>query len=251
MRNQSFEISSDALELLETLVSRSKRKTGVPFSSAFICRRTPEDASPPLARLLRGRGGSLRLKLYITFCLLGVGKPHDVFGAPYIWAKALALPESTTSGARTVRQATKWLEARRLVKMGKRKTGEYPKVFLRSQSGNGRAYARPKESGERYARLPTEFWEKGWILKLTGTGIAVLLVLLRLQYGKEANEAPWVKAAWQYDLSPDTWTRGTEELVRIGILKKKNVVTGDEQAWRRRRNVYWVRLNRLEKYPPE
>ena len=192
----------------------------------------------------------MRLKLYMMLCLLAVREPHDVFGAPYLWAEALDLPDFQGQGARRVREAIRWLEKANLIKV-ERRQGKYPTIFLLSQRGTGKPYKRPAVSGEPYASMPVAFWRNAWILVMSPGAIAVLLILLQLQYGRTPEDPPWIRSPWRYDLSADTWTRGTTELVRLGLLKKERVVRGDELEWRRRRNVYWIDLERLEDVPTE
>jgi hypothetical protein len=167
--------------------------------------------------------------------------------APYLWAQALGLPQSETKGARRIRDALKWLEGTRLIKV-KRVKEHNPRIYLMSQGATGGAYKRPRPRGEIYASLPVAFWANGWILEMSAAAIAVLLILLQLQYGSE-GEPIWIRSAWQYDLSGDTWTRGTGELVGMGFLVKKREVRGDELLWRRRRNLYWIRPERFDELP--
>ena len=125
---------ADPLRLLDAAVKRSQRQF-VQFSTAFFKRKRRADPSPPLARLIRGgRGGEVRLKLYATLCLRGVGEPHDVRVVPHEWAEMLGLTNHDLNGARRVRAALKWLSDSRLIRI-KRKPGWNPEAFLRAQRG--------------------------------------------------------------------------------------------------------------------
>jgi hypothetical protein len=190
----------------------------------------------------------VRLKLYISMCLLAVKEPHGVFGTAYLWADALGLPDYQNNGARRVRDARHWLENARLIRVERAK-GKNPRVYMLSQAGTGRPYKRPPSRGVPYASLPVAFWDNGWILEMTPSAIAALLVLLQCQYGRDEGDYFWVRDAKRYDLSPETWNRGTAELGRLGFLKKKRAIRGDELEVRRRRNLYWLDLGRFDDLP--
>jgi hypothetical protein len=78
----------------------------VPFDIGFV-RRPDDDASlaaPPLATMLRGgRGGEVRLKLFLSMQLIAVAHPYDVTRTASYWAHLLSLPEpgSTVRAAST------------------------------------------------------------------------------------------------------------------------------------------------------
>lgn len=187
----------------------------------------------------------MRLKLYLSICLLAVGPPHDVFGTAYIWAELLGLPDYDRRGARRVRDALQWLHREKLIRI-RRVRGKNPRVYLLSQAGTGNAYRRPPSHGVPYATLPVEFWANGWILKMSARAIAVLLVLLQCQHGRPHQEFFWIRDSWRYDLSADTWARGTAELSRLALLEQRQAVRGDELELRRRRNLYWVNMERFK-----
>ena len=80
------------------------------------------------------------------------------------------------------------------------------------------------------------------IVRLSGTALALLIILLDLQSGRPDRQ--WVsprEAKLGYDLSADTWTKGTQELERVGLLSIfKQSLGGDVFDYRRTRNAYWV-----------
>ena len=240
---------ADPLRLLDAAVKRSQRQS-VQFSTAFFKRKRRSDPSPPLARLIRGgRGGEVRLKLYVTLCLRGVGEPHDVRVVPHEWAEMLGLPKHDSNGSRRVRAALKWLSECRLIRI-KRSPGWNPEAFLRAQGGSGRTYHRPKDR-ELYASIPVEFWSHGWILATPPSALAILIILFDLQYKRPETAPPWAKSKWVYNLSDDTWTKGTKVLSGLGLLKVTRTVKGSEIEWRRLRNLYWLDVERLNtEYAP-
>src|SRR5262245_18641140 len=93
----------ESTRLLRQLVDQSKRHTGVPFGVSFL-RTESHDHPPPLARLIQGgRGGEIRLKLYLCLTLRAVRQPYDIKPTPAsAWAQVLALPDPAGLGARRI-----------------------------------------------------------------------------------------------------------------------------------------------------
>lgn len=239
----------DPYPRLASLVRRSRRQR-VQLAIRFLRQNRPKGADPPLPRMLRGgRGGEVRLKLYLSMCLLGVRAPHDVFGTAYLWAEALGLPDFERKGARRVRDALQWLEDANLIRV-ERARGKNPRVYLLSQAGTGNPYRRPASSGVPYASIPVEFWSNGWILRMSAKAIAVMIVLLQYGHGRSPDEFFWMKDARRYRLSADTWSRGAEELERFGFVERRREVKGDELELRRKRNLFRLRLQRFQDLAP-
>jgi hypothetical protein len=237
--------SAQSLRMLDWLVKRSRRNAGVPFAQEFVRRSQDADLSkpaPPLARLLRGgKGGEVRLKFYLTMSLLAVSPPYDI-GTPIparAWAEALDLPDPGRNGARRVNDAIDWLAEHKFI-VSERRQGTPGALRLLSQSGTGQPYTRPSGAA-RYVQMPLGVWRQGWIVRLSGTALAMLVILLDLQSGRPGPQ--WVsplQAKLRYDLSADTWTKGTHELAQIGLLAVSKKPQGDFFDYRRTRNAYWV-----------
>jgi hypothetical protein len=233
--------------MLRSLVERSKRSTGVPLAESFIRRENAPDNPPPLAQLLRGgQGGEVRLKLYLTMSLLAVGPPYDIKPIPArSWAAALDIDNPAQNGARRVSDAIGWLVEHKLL-VAERRQGTPGTVRLLSQDGTGGPYTRPTPS-TRYVRLPLGMWDEGWIVRLSGTALALLIVLLDLQGGRA--EPQWISPAQarrRYDLSPDTWTKGLRELKALGLVTVSRRPQGDIFDYQRMRNTYWVDEDMLQ-----
>lgn len=93
----------------------------------------------------------------------------------------------------------------------------------------------------RYVRLPLRLWEQGWIARLSGSALGLLVILLDMQGGRARRS--WIsptKARERYDLSPDTWTKGVRELTTLGLVSVSKIPQGDVFDYRRMRNSYWA-----------
>lgn len=238
--------SEQAQQLMQRLVVRSQRSSGVPFAESFIRRADADDPAPPLTRLIRGgQGGEVRLKLYLTMSLLAVRAPYDIPAAPArSWAQALDLDDPDHNGARRVSDAIDWLAENKFL-IAERRQGTPGPVRLLSQDGLGNPYTRPTPAG-RYVRLGLGLWHDGWIDRLSGTALALLIVLLDLQGGRAQPQ--WISpdpARRRYDLSPDTWTKGLKELKELELVTVTRRMQGDFFDQRRMRNAYWVEEHKL------
>lgn len=112
-------------------------------------------------------------------------------------------------------------------------------MTLLSALGDGKAFTRGRGI---YLSVPLGLWEHYWILRLSGTSLALLLVLLDLQGGKSATSPPSLPAPLRprYGLSDDTWTRGCRELKELGLLEVRKQPQGKDFDFRRMRNTYWI-----------
>jgi len=192
-----------------------------------------------------GQGGEVRLKLYVTMSLLAVRAPFDLPAiAARSWAEALDLPDPDRNGARRVTDAIDWLAENKLL-AAERHQGAPSPVRLLSQDGLGNPYTRPTPAG-RYVRLGLGLWYHGWVVRLSGTGLALMIVLLDLQGGRARPQ--WISPAQarrRYDLSPDTWTKALKELQQLELVKVTRQIQGDFFDYRRMRNAYWVDEDKL------
>ena len=234
---------------LQRLVERSRR-TSVPLPVAFV-RNPAAEAGPPLARILRGgRGGEVRLKLLLSMHLLGVRHPHHVPGSPSSWAQALGLEDPLVNGARRVRDAMTWLAKQQFIRVDKT-PGKEPECVLLSPLGTGGDYERPSPAA-RYIRVPATMWQNGWIVTLSGTALAMWLILAEMQGGREDQDV-WVQpdeARERYGLSEDTFTSGISEIERHGLVKVTKQPQGaDDWHYNRLRNAYRLYGGRLNDTP--
>jgi hypothetical protein len=239
------------MERLDWLVKKSKRQS-VAVGRDFLRRAASNQASKaPLAPLLRGgRGGEVRLKLYLSILLLGVRKPHRVQLPPRSWAEILGLEDPDGNGARRVNDALRWLERHRLIST-ERPKGDPPIAWPLAEGGSGTQYVRPGDvKGYTWASLPVQFWQRGWILWLSSTAIAVLLILLELQRGKDSPEtvAPR-RLTERYGLSDESWSKGVSELKALGLVTANKATSGDHAERKRYRNNFKVVVSVFDDEP--
>jgi hypothetical protein len=236
-------------ELLRTAANKAQRTGNVPFPPAFVI-APDNNIQPPLARLLQGgRGGSVRLRLYLCITMMATRAPYDLKSppTPSAWARLLALPEDT--GARRVSRNLKWLSNERLIALEPR-PGRPASITLLDAGGTGGQYKRPMEEG-RYVGIPVELWTRGWILALSATALALLFALVEHQGGYDRARYVVADRRHRYGLSPDTWTLARKELERQQLLTVARTPIGSDFDYRRMRNTYWVDLEALKTRSPD
>jgi hypothetical protein len=241
-------ISSRAAYMLEQAVKRSRRGSGIQLPTGFV-RADVRGLTPPLARMIRGgRGGEVRLKLYLTMILIAVRPPHDIDNVPArAWAEVLDLEDPAGLGARRIADALQWLAKNNFVHLDSQR-GRPPVVRLLSAVGDGTRFDRGRRI---YVRVPIGLWQNFWITQLSGSGLALLLVLLDLQSGRKASTPPALPGQMRrrYGLSDDTWTRASKELTELGLLEIRRQPQGRDFDARRMRNTYWINVERLNIAP--
>jgi hypothetical protein len=244
------EISSQAAYLLVQAVKKSKRTSGIQLPLGFV-RSERHGGDPPLARMLRGgRGGEVRLKVYLTMILIAARHPHYIENVPArAWAETLNLDDPVGLGARRISDALRWLDEHRFVSVTSHR-GVPPTVQLRSALGDGAAFDRGRRV---YLSVPVGLWEHHWLTQLSGTGLALLLVLLDLQGGRKESNPPSLPGPLRrrYGLSDDTWTRGTRKLRELGLLQVRKQPYGRDFDFRRMRNTYWIDKTMLSAPMPD
>ncbi len=243
-KSSATAVTAESRRLLKQLISRSSRTSGVQFPPTFL--RDDGSLNPPLAQILRGgQGGDVRLKLYLTMALLAARQPYDIRNIPArTWAQVLGLPEPELNGARRIGDALDFLAGIKLIRVAGGR-GRPRNVLLRSPSGNGTPYRR--DIG-RYISLPLGFWANEWIYRLTGSSVALLLVLRDMRSNRQPTDPPWLTTDQKrrYGLSEATWTRATKELTDNGLLSVRRKPQGRDFDHRRLRNTYWVHTERLD-----
>jgi hypothetical protein len=240
-----------ARENLARAAERSKRGN-VAYAREFVrtVNLTPDvpAPTPPLARLIQGgRGGEVRLRLYLLLTMMATQVPFDIRNppTPLTLARTLALPQ--TSGPRRINDNMKWLEDERFIRRTKR-PGQTAAIQLLDPLSVDHPLPDPRRN-RPYVRIPIEFWSHGWLLALSPTGIAVLLALAERLGGYQVPMYLTRPRRESYGLSHDTWTRGRHELEDHGLLTVSRVPQGDDYDYRRLRNSYKIDKERLSRPP--
>jgi DNA-binding transcriptional ArsR family regulator len=241
--------SYEALEAASNAAGRAGGSAAVRWG--FIARALPDDPPPPMARMLRGgRGGEVRLKLYLSFLWFArnSGKGPRLAYPAQSWAQLLDLGDS---GARRVQDALRWLQRENFIRLEHR-PGEASATHLLDDLGTGKKYESAGQAANRYRNDPLELpkhyyvqldsklWTRGWICVLSGPAIAMYLAVLHALRGDDGPA--WFSpdiARSRYDLSEDTRSRGLRELTRAGLITtaRRPVGTGafDDPRYR---NIY-------------
>lgn len=213
------------------------------------------DHRPPLARILSGgQGGEVRLKLYLSMLFIAVAHPYATSFPTRAWAELFGLPAPESDGARRVRDAIRWLEKNKLVRVVRR-PGKEAEVFLLSEDGSGKPFKIVSKDTNIWIKLPPEMWAKGWMATLSGRALAILLGLVDYSssLGIRSGSPFWVppnRAKEVYSLSPETWTRGAAELEGHELLTSRMAYFKESPLGAlRRRKEYSLNLARL-KAPP-
>ena len=235
---------------LRRLLDRAKRQSGIQLPRTFV--RGTGGRSAPLAKMVRGgRGGEVRLKLFLSVVLLAGGTHvHKKHGANAVanvsssaWARALALPEPDSKGARRVADAQTWLSEAKLLAV-RRQPGTEPFVQLLSADGGGRKWSRPTQP---YVTVPIGLWSNHWMWFLDASELAVLIALLDFQGGRPGEDL-WMEPEerMDYGLSPETWRTATMGLADKGLVDSSyGPAPSRDFETARRRRTYRVEIDRL------
>lgn len=194
------------------------RQAAAPIRLAFMIDEH-NTGLPPVVRLLRGgRGGEVRLKLFLSMLWLAPRRTRrEMPFRSSFWAELLDLDDPSGRGARRIGEAISWLEQQHFIS-AIRRPGYAPQVTLLDERGGGVKYEHPPGS---YIKLPAEFWTRRWIQDLSGAALALFLVVLAELYRYGPRLSFWVApkvARAAYGLSADTWTKASGELSDLGLV---------------------------------
>ncbi|GGS86497.1 MULTISPECIES: hypothetical protein [Streptomyces] len=237
-----------AVEALNAAANRAARHGRVSFAPSFVRSLAP-DTLPPLARLIRGgRGGEVRLKIYLCLVMMATADPFNIKNppTPTAWCRRLALPSD--SGPRRVTSNIKWLAENGFIELGPRRGYAPPSIQLVSLEEKGKPFERASLMG-RYVGIPIEFWRNGWIIALSPTSIALLFALLESQGGySEPRYVPKQRRS-EYGFSHNTWTEARKELEEHKFLTVSRTPQGSDFDYQRLRNSYWIEQSRFMDKP--
>ncbi len=215
-----------------------------------------------------GRGGQLRLKMYLSLLWAASAEPYRVVRPARAWAALLGLPDPPGKGARRVQSTLRELADRNLVTLESR--GGMPNVVtLLSDLGTGEPYEPPSATYNRlrtsaapsdqlvqhqYFRVPSSVWTSGLMARLSGPGLAMLLIL-RSEQRSEDGLPVWFspsRAAARFGLSETTRRAGLEELRREALVtsvSQKLTESGGSLDVYRRRKVHTLDFTRISFRP--
>ncbi|GLW75009.1 hypothetical protein Kpho02_73060 [Kitasatospora phosalacinea] len=252
--------TNTALSAAKSAAIRARRRAQVRYR--FVEREYLGDQDPPLARMLRGgRGGQVRLKLYLSYLWMQTDDFGVSLGYPArAWAAMLGLRDPGSAGARRITDAQAWLEENGFIAVASR-PGLGNLITLLDDGGTGQPYVVPgsaanrerqeqgKSLAHRYIQLPATFWTEGHIAILSGAAVAMLLALLCEKGGGEGTGL-WFSpgdAERRFGLSEDTRGKGLRELAEAGIVTtRRRPVNPTDFDILRMRNVHDLNLERLD-----
>lgn len=236
----------------DELRSRAARRADIPLRQGFV-RNDDPDIVPPLAKLVSsgGRGGATPLKLYLGLVWIASSPPFDVPRlSSRVWAELLDLEDPSSKGKKRIAAAVSRLEELQLIQVSRRR-GEPSAIRLLKEDGSGHPYKQiPSTSylkaagGQklRYFKVNTRLWTEGHIQSMSAKALAMLLVILEEQYGKDTpvwfSESRFEE---RFRLSRPTKSEGGKELFqRQLIVIKREAVTRTGAAFEieRTRNTY-------------
>ena len=225
----------EAIAQLQQEVDRAKRTKGVPLAPDFL--KTADSSEPPaLARLLgAGRGGEVRLKLFLTFALRAAsGRPTLAARRPPSLARMLGLPPRT--GPRRVADAMRWLRSNNFILI-QPQAGQAGEITL-LDGGEPPSDHKGRDRHGRYVSVPIELWTSGHIVQMKAREIAVLIALLDVTSNPTGEGSLTAYRKSQYGISDDTWTRALKELRRRNLVAYRTEIDEGDDRVPRKRQVY-------------
>lgn len=234
-------VSKVSLDRADEIEDWAGRRVTAPVRKWFV--RSLNGEAPMLSVLYSGPGGGGRsgyVSIKVLLSLLWkTSKPpfQTVMTAPAL-AELIDLPDPRGNGARRVRDSLKALAAANLIRLVPR-PGTSPLIQLMNETGNGEEYSLPSTSYVQsqlkkpnkdpvtdpnlYFQLPAELWTEGFMQTLKGPGLVMLLILLAEQANKNPVWFSGTEFIDRYRISPSTRTKGTKELVDLGLLTLTSV----------------------------
>jgi hypothetical protein len=229
------ELQLQAIALLKHEVDIAKRTAGVPLAPSFIKSADPE-TPPALARLLgAGRGGEVRMKLFLTFALRATrGRPILAARRPPGLARMLALAPET--GPRRVSDAMRWLRENNFIHV-RAQTGQPGEITLLDGEDPPNDLS-GRDTRGHYVSVPIELWTSGHILEMKARDVAVLIALLDVTSNpaREGSLTGFRKA--QYGISDDSWTRALKELRKRNLVDYRTEIDEGDDRVPRKRQIY-------------
>ncbi len=203
-----------------------------PVRVEFLRRPAPEDPVPPMTQMLNGdsggRGGEVRLKLYLSLLWASPGGDHDTDFGAVDWAQLLGLPQYSTNGKRRIYQALQWLEDHQFVARHQR-PGKPAVVTVLHESGTRTPYTKPSDGPESggvpsYRRIQSTWWTNGWIAGLSGRALMFWMVLMDESGNESRQKEVWLSQSQKtqkYGISPYMSQRALHEQTHHGLIRTR------------------------------
>ncbi len=212
MPDQPAAAATSEETLADLLREARQRRSTTAIRRAFLQDPRQRSRPGPLADIVRAHRGRALDLLLLLHCG-AAADPWDVTLPAMAWARALGMPQ-TTSSETTISKNWTWLEEQGLVRS--QRVRRLRQAFLLKEDGSGAPYTRPRGEERGFFRLPFAYFLDGWHRELRLPGKAMLLVCLAQK--PTFILSPEHATVW-YGLSPDTMQRGLDELVRAQLLK--------------------------------
>lgn len=173
-----------------------------------------------------GRGGGTRLAVYLTLLWALRAGEHESDRPARFWAELIGLEDAGGAGARSVRDSFQELAKRGFISIDSGVVTQ-PIIQLLREDGSGRPYSKAVAARagqtvpEPYFRIPAALWEKGIIGRLSGPGLAMYVVVMRVLRTDHENNKVWFSPSTfkdRFSLGDSTRKTGLRELVEHGVL---------------------------------
>lgn len=250
---------SAGANLAQRLSLRNRDLRECPIRIEFLRRESERDAVPPMMEMLGsggGRGGDVRLKLYLSLIWASPGGKHDTAFVATDWAQLLGLPQYSTNGKRRVYEALSWLATHRFIEKQER-PGRPSTVTVLHESGLGDPYTKPssrpvKGSAPTYRRLQPSWWTNAWLAALSGRALAFWLVLMDESNNGSKTDAVWLSESLtskKYAISPYLRQHAMRELKHYGLITTRREFTREAFGMKSSRTKISIHLDELEQSP--
>ncbi len=255
-------VAQEAGAKLAQRLSRGPRNLrDCPVRIGFMRRNSERDAVPPMMAMLGsggGRGGDVRLKLYLSLLWASPGGKHDTEFVATDWAQLLGLPQFATKGKRRGYEALSWLVSQGFIEKQER-PGRSSVVTVLHESGSGAAYTKPSDQRSKggvptYRRLQSAWWTNAWMAATSGRALAFWLILMDESNNDAKTDAVWLsesQTSSKYAVSPYLRQRAMRELKHFDLITTRRQFTREAFGVTSSRTSIKVHVEELEKPPIE
>ncbi|WP_341717683.1 hypothetical protein QQG74_28235 [Micromonospora sp. FIMYZ51] len=208
------------------LIKRAKR-SAVPLRRAFVQLAQDKPMRHGVLASFVQKGDLRALRAYLM--VLAASSGQDERGKTteldsLVWGRLFDADQYTADDAGTRTAAWRTLirlQKKQLISCARTPGSRKIKVTLLREDGSGQPYTRPGlNNNDAYLQIPTAFWLRGFDGKVSMPGLAMLLAI--------CNERNWAafpaermpEDRW-YGWSADTTERGLKELLKLGLIERR------------------------------